>query len=213
VSFSAERDRELVSNAAKELGWPLEAPALEAILRFVELVDTENARTNLTGAREPKALVDVLLADAFVLAEPSCIPSGARVVDVGAGAGAPALPLALLRPDLDVTLVEPRRLRVAFMRTAIGELGLEQRARVEERKLGATPLPGAPFDVAFSRATFEPAAWLERGLPLAPRLVVLTGADPLPQKKKLARLIATRAYTLPGAGSARQLGVYARSGT
>lgn len=211
MSFSAERDRELVSEAARALGWPLEAPALEALVQFVVLVDTWNARTNLTGAREPSALVDVLLADAFVLADRASIPEGARVVDVGAGAGAPALPLALLRPDLDVTLVEPRRLRVAFMRTAIGELGLERRAHLEERKLGPTPLPGAPFDVAFSRATFEPASWLERGLPLAPRLLVLTGADPLPQKKKLAKRVASRAYTLPGAGSARQLGVYERN--
>jgi 16S rRNA G527 N7-methylase RsmG len=110
-----------------------------------------------------------------------------------------------------VTLVEPRRLRVEFIHTAIGELDLARRAHVEERKLGPTPLPGAPFDVAFSRATFEPAAWLERGLPVAPRLLVLTGGDPLPQKKKLAKLVATRAYALPGAGSPRQLGVYERN--
>lgn len=209
MSFSAERDRGLVSDAAEALGSSLDASSVDVLAAFAELVATWNTRTNLTGAKDPKALVDVLIADALILAEPAFVPPNARVVDVGAGAGAPALPLALLRPDLDVTLVEPRRLRVAFMRTAVGELGLDERVHLEERKLGGPPLAGVPFDVAFSRATFEPATWLERGLPLAPRVLVLTGADPLPSAAGTT-LVASREYALPGSGAARKIGVYER---
>lgn len=210
MSFTVEQHRELVSEAARALGRTLEPTIVDALARFAALVATWNTRTNLTGAREPRALVDVLFADALVLADEAYVPRGARVVDVGAGAGAPALPLAILRPDLEVTLVEPRRLRVAFIRTAIGELDLGARTAVEERKLGGPPLSGAPFDVAFSRATFEPAQWLERGLPLAPRVLVLTGADPLPEPKG-ATSIASREYALPGSGAPRKIGAYERT--
>lgn len=206
MSFSADRDRALLSEAAAALGYTLGEPELEGLCAFAELVATWNAKSNLTGARDARALADVLFADAFVLADPRFVPSGSRVVDVGAGAGAPALPLAILRPDVRVTLVEPRRLRVAFLRTAIGSLDLGARASVEERKLGGPPLAGVPFDVALSRATFEPAEWLKRGREIAPRVLVLTGADALPK----GNLVESRAYALPFGGSPRHIGLYAR---
>lgn len=201
-------EHELVRDAGEVLGHRLDSSSVAALAAFAELVAFWNTRTNLTGAKTASALVDVLLADAFVLADHTYVPRDARVVDVGAGAGAPALPLAILRPDVHVTLVEPRRLRVAFMRTAIGELGLDGRVSLEERKLGGPPLAGVPFDVAFSRATFEPATWLERGLPLAPRVLVLTGADPLPSAPAGVKLVASRQYALPGSGATRHIGAY-----
>ncbi|MFW6023864.1 MAG: 16S rRNA (guanine(527)-N(7))-methyltransferase RsmG, partial [Myxococcota bacterium] len=135
------------------------APAFaneEALHRFAELVTSWRARTDLTAARDAEAIEEVLFLDARVLADPGLVPEGARLVDVGAGAGAPSIPLALLRPDVDVTLVEPRRRRVAFLRTAVGSLGLERRARVVEARVGgdAPRVLGMPFELALSRATF-----------------------------------------------------------
>lgn len=210
MAFSAVRDRELVRAVAVALGRPVDEGVLELLARFAELVATWNTRVNLTGAREPGALADVLFADAFVLSDEAFTPRDARVVDVGAGAGAPALPLALLRPDLALTLVEPRRLRVAFLRTAIGTLDLGARVRVQERRLEGPPLAGAPFDVALSRATFPPVEWLARGFALAPRVVVLTGAEPLPRKDD-AVLVTSREYALTSSGTPRRAGSYARA--
>ena len=196
--------RRLIVSAVEAIGG--EPPeTLDPLVAFVELVQVWNARSNLTGARTPEALVDVLLVDALALADEALVPSDARFVDVGAGAGSPSIPLCLLRPDLSATLVEPRRKRVAFMRTAVGALDLVDRVRVEERRLEGPPLPGAPFDVALSRATFEPAEWLARGRDLAPRVLVLTGAEPLPDPDALQR---RRDYALPTAGTPRAIGVY-----
>ncbi|HJL18198.1 MAG TPA: RsmG family class I SAM-dependent methyltransferase [Sandaracinaceae bacterium LLY-WYZ-13_1] len=197
----------LVRRAARALDAAPSDATIDALVGFVELVRLWNARSNLTGARHDEALVDVLLADAFVLADRGVVPQGARVVDVGAGAGAPTLPLALIRPDLRVTLLEPRRLRVAFLRTVIGHFdGLVARARVEEGRLAPDEVPAdAPFDLALSRATFEPAAWLARGRALAGRVVVLVGQDPLPEADDR---LAERRYALPFAGTARALAVY-----
>ena len=93
------------------------------------------------------------------------MPQGARVVDVGTGAGAPGLALALLRPDLRVTLVEPLGKRAAFLRTVLGEVG---RADVAiERDRGEAHGGRRAWDVALSRATLAPQAWLDLGVTLA----------------------------------------------
>ncbi|NUP08592.1 MAG: 16S rRNA (guanine(527)-N(7))-methyltransferase RsmG [Polyangiaceae bacterium] len=144
---------------------PVDPERAETLAAFVALVASFNTKMDLTAARTDDELVDLLLADAVVLA--GAIASGARVVDVGSGAGAPGLPLALARPDLEVTLVEPLDKRVMFLRTAIGKLGLSSRVRVE-RKRGEALVGRATFDVAISRATLAPALWLPLGRSLAP---------------------------------------------
>lgn len=207
MSFSTA-DRSLLVRAAEALGRELSEPMVERLARYAELVALWNARVNLTGARTPEALVDVLFADALVLSDPELIPPDTRLIDVGAGAGAPALPLAILRPDLRVTLLEPLRKRVAFIRNVIGTLDLAASARADERRLEGSPIEGAPFDVAMSRATFEPAVWLPKGFNLAPQVVVLAGAEGLPSAEGTTRVVE-RDYALPFGGSPRHAGRYA----
>lgn len=164
---------------------PVEAPAREALETWALVVDSLNQRMDLTAASGPDELCDVLVADAVMLA--ARLPRGARVVDVGSGAGAPGLPLALLRPDLAVTLVEPAQKRVTAMRTAIGRLLTRsppptsvptvRRQRGEE-----LVAEGLEFEVALSRATLPPDAWLPLGARLAPRgsVWVLLADGPAP---------------------------------
>ena len=188
-------------------------PSLEDVLsappapwqRYAELVVEWSARSNLVGAKTKEALAEVLFADALMLCDESLLPRGSRFVDIGAGAGAPAIPMLLMRPDLSATLVEPRRLRVEFLRAAVEALGLEDRCIVLKQKLGTAPLPGAPFDVAISRATFPPPEWLRRASALAPRAVAMVAGRPLPEGERLLE----RAYALPFSHSPRGLALYA----
>jgi 16S rRNA (guanine527-N7)-methyltransferase len=93
------------------------------------------------------------------------MPQGARVVDVGTGAGAPGLALALLRPDLRVTLAEPLGKRASFLRTVVGAVG---RADVSIERARGEALSGRrAWDVAVSRATLSPPDWLKLGTTLA----------------------------------------------
>lgn len=126
-------------------------------------------RTNLTAAKDRAALCEILFVDAWHLWKSNLAPKGARVVDVGAGVGAPTIPLLCVRPDLSAVLVEPRRKRVAFLRHVVGELQLQDRVDVVESKVNPREpaVHGAPFDVALSRATFDPADWLRLGSHLA----------------------------------------------
>jgi 16S rRNA (guanine527-N7)-methyltransferase len=110
------------------------------------------------------------------------IQPGARLVDVGSGAGLPGLALAIARPDLSVVLVEPLARRTAFLVEAVEELGLAGsvavlRARAEE---ATGQLPGGLADVVTARAVApldRLAGWC---LPLAKvggRLLAIKGAS------------------------------------
>lgn len=143
--------------------------ARPAIARWLELVKTWNARIDLTAAKGDRELVDLMVADAMTLA--TSIDPDQRVVDVGSGAGAPGFALALLRPDLKMTLVEPLTKRVSFLRTAIGTLGRTDVELVRGKGEDVAPSGadgGSKFDIAISRATLHPPEWIRLGLKLAP---------------------------------------------
>jgi 16S rRNA (guanine527-N7)-methyltransferase len=175
---------ERVARSIAALDRPLPDGAAGALGGFIALVASWNARIDLTAARHEDELVDLMLADALVLA--ARLPEGARVVDVGTGAGAPGLPLAIARPDLALTLVEPLQKRVAFLRTAVGTLfapgAMPRVARGRGEEIAAK---GEAFAVAISRATLPPPAWLELGTKLvrdAGDVWVLLAKEPPPER-------------------------------
>lgn len=200
-----------IDELARSLGRPLEPPTRDALASFAGLVRTWNARLDLTAAREERALAEVLFADAIVMGDRELVPEGAALVDVGSGAGAPALPFAIVRPDAAVTMIEPLRKRVAFLRTAIGSLDLAARVRVVEGRVepSAAGERGA-FGVASARATFAPEVWLETGLALAPSCLVFTATEPPPAPAG-ARLAHRADYALPWSGAPRVLARYERA--
>lgn len=182
---------------------------LPSLSTFVGLVETWNAKLDLTGARDARALADVMIADALVMADPTFVAPGARLLDVGSGAGGPALPLAIVRPDVPVTMLEPLQKRVAFLRTAIGTLRLAPRvAALAGRVELASPTAPVAADVTSARATFAPTDWLAAGLALAPSVLVLTTPHELPAGPTPT---ARRDYTWPGSGAPRVLLRFDRS--
>jgi 16S rRNA (guanine527-N7)-methyltransferase len=180
----------------------------EAVAKWLDLLAQWNARIDLTAARGPDELYDLMLADAARLA--ARVPEGARVVDVGAGAGAPGLALALLRPDLRVTLVEPLGKRASFLRAVIGTVGRAEVGLIVERGEVVVEREGAAWDVAISRATLAPAAWIPLGLRLAPSAWVLLAKEEPPAAAG-ARVEEDVAYVWPLTGAARRAVRYGRS--
>ncbi|WP_229076536.1 16S rRNA (guanine(527)-N(7))-methyltransferase RsmG [Actinoplanes sp. DH11] len=102
--------------------------------RYAELLGTDGVVRGLIGPREAPRLWERHLINCGVMNP--LIPSGASVVDVGSGAGLPGLVLAVARPDLAITLVEPLARRTAFLDEAVEFLGLDNvtviRGRAEE---------------------------------------------------------------------------------
>ena len=90
--------------------------------RFVHLLATAGVQRGLIGPREADRLWERHLLNCLALAP--AIPQGATVVDLGSGAGLPGLVLAIGRPDLELTLVEPLQRRITFLDEVVADLGL-----------------------------------------------------------------------------------------
>ncbi len=95
---------------------------LPLVLRYAELLRDTGVSHGLIGPRESDRLWSRHLLNCAVLAE--LIEPGARVLDIGSGAGLPGIPLALARPDLEIVLLEPMARRVAWLEQAVAELAL-----------------------------------------------------------------------------------------
>lgn len=118
---------------------------------YAALLSTAGVVRGLIGPRETSRLWERHLLNCAVVSD--LIPHGARVADVGSGAGLPGVVLALRRPDLDVTLLEPLLRRTTFLVEAVSVLGLDNvtvlRGRAEDAALAAHR---GSFDVVTSRA-------------------------------------------------------------
>ena len=147
----------------------------QQLVRWLDLVVAWSERVDLTAARDPDTLADLLLADAAVLASTHLTGS---VIDVGSGVGAPAIPLAILLPARRLTLVEPRERRAAFLRTSIGTL---ERPDIDLLRKRSMEVQAEIAELAISRATLPPPLWLREGARLAKSAVwVFLGQDEPP---------------------------------
>jgi 16S rRNA (guanine527-N7)-methyltransferase len=125
-----------------------------------------NAKVNLTAIVDPIEVLDKHILDSLGVA-PSLLPTAHRLLDVGTGAGFPGLPIALLRPELEVWLVDSVAKKVGFVKHVIAELGLAPRTRALHLTLAGSPVrEGLPeMDAAVSRALCELPAWAALGTP------------------------------------------------
>jgi 16S rRNA (guanine527-N7)-methyltransferase len=146
---------------------------------FARLLVTDGVVRGLIGPREAPRIWERHLINCAVMSE--MIPMGASVVDVGSGAGLPGIVLAVVRPDLSITLVEPLARRTAFLSEAVAALGLESTVQVVRgRAEDVVDGPPAGADVVTARAVAaldRLAGWC---LPLAHvggRLLALKGAS------------------------------------
>jgi len=140
----ARDPRALLDAGLRELG--LDAALAEPLMAYLDELQKWNAAYNLTAIRDPGEMVTRHLLDSLVL-----LPHvRGRLLDVGAGAGLPGIPLALANPALDVTVLDSNGKKARFMRHAQRTLGLANVAVAEARAEAYTA--EQPFDTIVSRA-------------------------------------------------------------
>jgi 16S rRNA (guanine527-N7)-methyltransferase len=139
--FAAEIEKQIPA-----FGLSLDKPRVAFLARYLAELDLWRRRTNLTGPLSAEELVSHALESA--LGE-ELIPHGIRLLDIGSGAGLPGIPLAVARPDVAVTLLEPRGRRAAFLRHAARAVPMEN-VEVLEVRVQSLEEPG--YDVATARA-------------------------------------------------------------
>ena len=135
-----------IEKQAPLFGISLEATAVGRLSRYLAELDVWRRRTNLTGPLSAQELVSHCLESVF---GQQLITHGARVLDIGSGAGLPGIPLAIARPDLSVSLLEPRRKRAAFLRHIARSVPVGNSNILEER---VEKLFLSMFDLAAVRA-------------------------------------------------------------
>ena len=141
----------------------------EMVSKFAILTDfllSENEKYNLTAIRSFDQAIRKHIYDSITISP--YIPNGARVVDVGSGAGFPALPLAIVRPDLNITAVDSTAKKVGFICKAAELLGLSNVTgvcgRAEELSAPGETLR-EKFDVCVARSVAELRVLAEFCLP------------------------------------------------
>lgn len=139
-----------IAPPAPEVAAELFGNRLNLARRYADVLAGTGVEWGLIGPREVDRLWDRHLLNSAVVGE--VIAEGERVVDIGSGAGLPGLPLAIARPDLDVTLVEPMLRRADFLGAVVGELGIPVRVlrgRAEDPDVRSA---AGDADVVVSRA-------------------------------------------------------------
>lgn len=127
-------NRQKLQSGLKEMGLDLSGGQLDKLLAYVEMLKKWNKTYNLTALRDPAQMVSHHLLDSLTLLP--YLAQAESMIDVGSGGGMPAIPAAICRPDLQITMVDANSKKTTFLRQAAIELGLENVAvsssRVEE---------------------------------------------------------------------------------
>jgi 16S rRNA (guanine527-N7)-methyltransferase len=178
-----------------------------------------NAKVNLTAITAPEEVLEKHFLDSLaVLPE---VEGAASMLDVGAGAGFPGLPLRVARPGLAVTLVDTVGKKVSYLKAVIAGMGLTGAKGVHARAEGKPEAEGLPrAERVICRAFMDLPDWLKLAPAyLAPggRVVAMLGkAQPEAELQARAaeqglKVVSARAYRLPYSGAERQVAVFARA--
>ncbi|MFO1362745.1 MAG: 16S rRNA (guanine(527)-N(7))-methyltransferase RsmG [Burkholderiales bacterium] len=174
--------------------------------RYLDLLEKWNRVYNLTAIRERGRMVTHHLLDSL-----SVLPHlrGPRVLDVGSGAGLPGIPIAIARPALRVTLLEPNQKKSAFLTQTVGELKLANATVVAERVESWRAVER--FDTIVSRAFADLGEFVaSAGRLLAPQGVIaaMKGVHPFEEIERLPqgyRLLEVVRLAVPGLDAERHL--------
>lgn len=207
-----------LQQAANDFGLTLTEQQLAQFVRYYELLIEWNEKMNLTALTTPQEVAVKHMIDSLTAYRPELFPAGARVIDVGTGAGFPGLPLKIFCPQIELTLMDSLQKRLRFLEAVVQELGLTGvqcvHARAEE---GARNKKyREQFDVAVSRAVARLPILCEYCLPFVRRggyLLALKGAQYADEAAEAAQAIKAlggdepqlRPVQLPGLADSRAI--------
>ncbi len=198
---------EILRAGLAELGLYCDEQALDRFRRYYEILEEQNKVMNLTAISGEEDVARLHFLDCAALLRFTEL-EGKRVIDVGSGAGFPGLVLKILRPELDLTLLDSLDKRVRFLAQTAELLGLDGLSCLHRRAEDAAELRGQ-FDAAVSRAVARLDTLSELCLPFVKTgglFLAMKGpaaAEELDQARRAIRLLGGRVerceeYPVPG---------------
>jgi 16S rRNA (guanine527-N7)-methyltransferase len=166
----------LLAPAAVILGRQLSHAELDAIYKYLKILTEWNRVHRLVGEGDTKWLVDNIVLDSFLFLK--VLPdSSSRILDVGSGAGVPGIPLKIVKPEVELVMVEARRKRASFLAAAIRALGLRGARAIHARIDEVATRDHGVFDAIVARCTDRPTRFFSAVARLlsAEGIAVVTG--------------------------------------
>jgi len=203
-----------LARGAAELGVALDAAQRERLLKLAAELLRWNKAYNLTAITDPAAVLTHHLLDSLAVAADL---HGATVADVGTGAGFPGLPLAIVQPQRQFTLIDTVDKKLRFIDHVVRELGLgnvkTRHARVETLRTGAGADFDLPFDTVIARAFAPLPKMLQLVAPLCgphTRVLAMVGRWPPADAAEAVippqwHLVSERPIEVPGLGAERHI--------
>ena len=203
----------LLRSGLTELG--LDSSRAEELSAFASLVLERNRVMNLTAITEEADFARLHLLDSAFLLRAEDF-RGKRVIDVGAGAGFPGVPLRILEPDFDLTLLDSLGKRVDFLREACEALSLQRVECVHARAEEYASAHRERFDIATARAVASLPLLCELALPLVRvggvflAMKSTSSDEELRQSERAIKTLGAKAersvdYTIPGSDICHRL--------
>lgn len=172
--------KEYLKRYADEKGYPMTDECLDAFTTYYHTLVEWNEKMNLTGITEPREVALKHMIDSLTVYDEKYFPEGARVIDVGTGAGFPGVPLAIYQPHLNITLLDSLKKRLTFLDETLKLCKREAElvhARAEDA--GRDSSHRDSYDVAVSRAVarlYRLAEWCLPFVKVGGVLLAMKGA-------------------------------------
>lgn len=153
----------LLEEYAKEYGYSISEAQLKMFSDYYDLVIENNKHFNLTAILEEKDFINKHYIDSILGI--NSMPTNGSLLDIGSGAGFPAIPIAILRNDLKVTCLDSTAKKMAFVNESAKKIGLENVSTISGRAEELSELKNS-FDIITARAVSSLQILLELALPL-----------------------------------------------
>ncbi|MGN1479104.1 MAG: 16S rRNA (guanine(527)-N(7))-methyltransferase RsmG [Acutalibacteraceae bacterium] len=155
----------LISQAAS-IGIEIDDEAADRFDKYAQMLVETNKTLNLTAITEPDEIVSKHFVDCLSVFKFVDFPKGAKVIDVGTGAGFPGVVLLIARPDLNITLLDSTKKRLGFVESVVGELRLSAEIlHMRAEEAGKLPEYRERYDIALARAVANMQTLSEYCLP------------------------------------------------
>lgn len=157
--------RELLITGAKELGIDLSVEQVNSLFIYLTELKKWNRKINLTAITDERDMIIKHMLDSLSYIKGFDPPARPRLLDMGSGAGFPAIPIKVLKPDISVTLVESVKKKAAFLRHIIRTLEIAGAEVIDKRIEEIETSSRSSYDVVTARAFASMDAALAAGAP------------------------------------------------
>ena len=155
--------REYIKDLSKEISVDITDSQIDMLLTYLDLIKEWNEKFNLTAITEDREMILKHFIDSLTILK--YIDDRANVIDIGSGAGLPAIPIKIMKPDINMTMIDSVNKKVTFLNEASKELGLECKAyhgRFEDLARGDMR---ESFDICTARAVAPLNVLVEYAIP------------------------------------------------